>query len=131
MGDLMYIPLIQGTLRYAYKVEFLQGEEKEKAEGAVFAAAVLPRIHAADAEAASTIYNNMRVGAPTTKFSDVKKAFESVYGDLNIKCSDVGGLLDKTGDYYDGAKPCGSKTKKTGQAVGIAFGAVASVVAVG
>lgn len=130
--DLMYVPLIQGTLRYAYKNEFLQGEEKEKAEGAVFAASVLPRIHAADPEAAATIYDNMRVGASSTKFDDVKKAFESVYKDLNIQCSDVGGLLDKNGEYYKGASPCGkSKARKTGEAIGIAFGAIASVVAVG
>ena len=43
----MYIPMIQGTLRYAYKVDKLQGGETEKAEGATFAAAVLPRVHAA------------------------------------------------------------------------------------
>ena len=39
--EIMYVPLIQGTLRYAYKVDRLQGAEKEQAEGAVFAAAVL------------------------------------------------------------------------------------------
>lgn len=43
----MYIPLIQGALRYAYKVSKEVTGEKEKAEGSVFTAAVLPRIHAA------------------------------------------------------------------------------------
>ena len=43
----MYIPIIQGTLRYAFAVAELLGGEKEQAEGAAFAAAVLPRIHAA------------------------------------------------------------------------------------
>ena len=43
----MYVPMIQGALRYAYKLDKLGGGEKENAEGAVFAAAVLPRIHAA------------------------------------------------------------------------------------
>ena len=42
----MYVPMIQGTLRYAYKVDKLQGGEKEGAEMASFAAAVLPKIHA-------------------------------------------------------------------------------------
>merc|ERR1712238_212843 len=56
--DLMYVPMIQGTQRYAYKVEKLSGGEKEMAEGAVFAAAVLPRIFAEDEAAAQTIYDH-------------------------------------------------------------------------
>lgn len=36
----MRIPLIQGTLRYAYKVQFMGGTLKEKAEGYTFAAGV-------------------------------------------------------------------------------------------
>eukprot|EP00569_Conticribra_weissflogii_P017868 CAMPEP_0171447174 /NCGR_PEP_ID=MMETSP0881-20121228/38960_1 /TAXON_ID=67004 /ORGANISM="Thalassiosira weissflogii, Strain CCMP1336" /LENGTH=496 /DNA_ID=CAMNT_0011971581 /DNA_START=163 /DNA_END=1648 /DNA_ORIENTATION=+ len=74
----MYIPMIQGAMRYAYKMEKLQGGEKEAAEGAAFAAAVLPRIHAASPEAAQTIYNNLRVGASSTDSAAVKSAFESV-----------------------------------------------------
>lgn len=43
----MYVPMIQGAMRYAYKVGALKGGQKEAAEGAIFAAAVLPRVHAA------------------------------------------------------------------------------------
>ena len=43
----MYVPLIQGALLYAFKLDQLGGGDKENAEGAVFATAVLPRIHAA------------------------------------------------------------------------------------
>ena len=35
--------MIQGTLRYVMK----RGQDKEEVEGAIFAAAVLPKIHAA------------------------------------------------------------------------------------
>merc|ERR1712160_113079 len=84
--DLMYVPMIQGTQRYAYKVEKLSGGEKEMAEGAVFAAAVLPRIFAEDEAAAQTIYDSMKVGASATDHKKVKKAFESVYSALGIKC---------------------------------------------
>merc|ERR1712193_467285 len=105
--ELMYIPLIQGTIRYAHTVAVRQGSEKAKAEGAVFAASVLPRVHAADPEAAKIIYNNMRVGATSTDHIAVKKAFESVYADMGIKCSDVGGVwnlvLEK---HYDDMEPC-------------------------
>lgn len=127
--DIMYVPLIQGTLRYAHKVgeRGLNGE-KERAEGAVFAASVLPRIAAADEKAAQTIYNNMKVGASSTDYKAVRDAFQSVYSDLNIKCEDVGGLVDATGAYYEGAGPC--KTKGgAGQTAGIVIGVVGGVAA--
>lgn len=131
--DMMYIPLIQGTMRYAHKVDKqgLDGE-KEKAEGAVFAAAVLPRIYAANKDAAQTIYDNMKVGASSTDHKAVKSAFESVYGDLNINCADVGGLIDtSTDDYFDGAGPCKSGASKAGATVGIIAGVAGGAVALG
>jgi len=102
----MYIPLIQGSLRYAYIVEKSFGGEKEKAEGAVFTAAVLPRIHAADPSAAQIIFDNMRVGATSTSFAAVKKAYESVYSKLGIRCSKIGGLVNSNGEYKEGADRC-------------------------
>lgn len=111
---MMYIPMIQGTLRYAYKVDALGGGEKEAAEGAVFAAAVLPRVHKANPTAAQTIYNNMKVGASGTNFPAVKAAFESVYSDMGISCADIGGLWDETSKtYYTGMEPCGGATTAT------------------
>jgi len=104
----MYIPMIQGTLRYAYKVDKLQGTEVENAEGATFAAAVLPKVHAISPSAASTIYDNMKVGATSTNFKAVKSAFESVYAGMGVSCADIGGLwFDGTNDYYEGMEPCG------------------------
>jgi len=128
IANLMYVPLIQGTLRYAYKVGELAGAEKEKAEGAVFAAGVVPKVYAFNEEAAATIYDNMGVGASSTSFSAVKKAFESAYDDMGIDCSDVGGLLDPEGNYYDGAKPCGGGAKSS--TLGAALGGTAAGIAV-
>lgn len=126
--DLMYIPLIQGTIRYAYKVGEESGGEKEKAEGATFAAAVLPRIYAANKSAADVIYNNMRVGASSTDFAAVKNAFESVYVDLNVKCSDIGGLLNPEGGFYADANPCSdAKSKSSKVAVGASLGSIAGI----
>lgn len=103
----MYVPMIQGSIRYAYKVDKLQGGETEKAEGAVFAAAVLPRVNAANPKAAQTIYNNLKVGAGSTDHAAVKSAFESVYADMGITCADVGGLWNEgTKDYFPGMSPC-------------------------
>merc|ERR1719247_3199623 len=63
--ELMSIPLIQGSIRYAYKV----GEDgeglKAKAEGAVFSAAILPRVAACDAAKAKIISDNMKINAGT------------------------------------------------------------------
>jgi len=103
--DLMAVPLIQGTIRYAYKVDMKMGEEVEKAEGATFAAAVLPRVHDCSAVDAKTIYDNMRVDAPDTNFQAVKTAFENNYECMNIKCNDVGGLYSVAA-YSEGAEPC-------------------------
>eukprot|EP00591_Stephanopyxis_turris_P003722 CAMPEP_0195524766 /NCGR_PEP_ID=MMETSP0794_2-20130614/24798_1 /TAXON_ID=515487 /ORGANISM="Stephanopyxis turris, Strain CCMP 815" /LENGTH=517 /DNA_ID=CAMNT_0040655057 /DNA_START=34 /DNA_END=1587 /DNA_ORIENTATION=+ len=105
----MRVPLVQGTLRYAYKVGELNGGEKEKAEGDVFAAAILPVVHACDSSAAATIQENMEYSARTTDAAAVKAAFESVYSCMGITCDDVGGLFNSgTGMDYPGAEACGS-----------------------
>lgn len=106
--QLMSIPMVQGSLRYAYKVANLQGKSKEIAEGAVFSAAVLPQVHACNATAAKIISDNMAINANAHMkdgFTAVKEAFESTYECLGITCADVGGLVinDK---YYEGAEPC-------------------------
>jgi len=104
---MMYIPLIQGALCYAFKVGGLGEGEKSQAEAAVFAASVLPHVHAANEVAGEIIYKNMKVGATSVSFDHVKAAFESVYSDMGISCADVGGLWnDATGAYYEGMEPC-------------------------
>merc|ERR1712217_655891 len=83
---LMSIPLIQGTLRYAYKVDLMSGADKEKAEGAVFAAAIVPRVAHCNGNDAATIMNSMK-----------------------IACAEVGVLwFSAENSYYDGASPCSS-----------------------
>jgi len=135
--DLMAVPVIQGTMRYAYKVDRLQGAEKEAAEGAVFAAAVLPKLHACNEDHAQIVYDNMMVGATSTSFVDVKTAFESNYECLGITCADVGGLHnDATMTFYDDAEPCvdksnaDSSTKASPIAIGLgSAGAAVGVIA--
>jgi len=114
--ELMSIPLVQGSLRYAYKVAKLQGGSKEFAEGAAFSAAILPRVHACDASAAKVISDNMNMeiaesGRMASGFGAVKTAFESVYECLGITCGSVGGLLLQGAEYYEGAEPCGTMSK--------------------
>merc|ERR1711977_113496 len=109
--ELMSVPLVQGSLRYAYKVAELSGGSKEFAEGAAFSAAILPRIHACDATAAKTISDNMNMeiaenARMSAGFAAVKKAFESTYTCLGMTCAHVGGLILQDAEYYEGAGPC-------------------------
>merc|ERR1719428_366772 len=109
--ELMSVPLVQGSLRYAYKVAELKGGSKEFAEGAAFSAAILPRIHACDASAAKVVSDNMNMeigesARMSAGFGAVKKAFESVYPCLGMTCASVGGLILTGAEYYEGAEPC-------------------------
>jgi hypothetical protein len=131
--QLMAVPLIQGTLRYAHAISTeIDAGEKAKAEGAVFAASVLPLVHSCDPSAADTIYNSMKAGPDNiVNFVDVKQAFERVYDCLELRCEDVGGLWDTVnGGYLSDAAPCeeasGGKVN-TGLAVGLTFGGVCLV----
>lgn len=107
---LMTIPLIQGTVEYAYKAdpesaytckhagEDGQDCQKEWAEGWAFASGALPQIAACDAGAADVVRKNLEVtaagGAEGAQVPDgymaVKEAVESVYECLGITCGDVG-----------------------------------------
>jgi hypothetical protein len=126
--QLMAVPMIQGTLRYAYITEMEKDAgEKAESEGATFAAAVLPLVHACSAEAATTIYNNLKVGqGGTANFQQVKEAFESVYECMGIRGEYVGGIYDSvTGQYMKGAAPVGTSSgnkPNVGLIVGLTLG---------
>jgi hypothetical protein len=103
--NMMTVPLIQSVLFYA-SVKKEDVDEKAEAEGATFAAAILPIIHDCDDEVAAVVYENMKTQKQGTSFADVKKAFESVYECMGVRGSDVGGLWDNVqGAYYPGAEP--------------------------
>eukprot|EP00933_Yihiella_yeosuensis_P038728 TRINITY_DN3266_c0_g1_i4.p1 TRINITY_DN3266_c0_g1~~TRINITY_DN3266_c0_g1_i4.p1 ORF type:complete len:491 (-),score=121.57 TRINITY_DN3266_c0_g1_i4:759-2231(-) len=117
--ELMSVPLVQGALRYAYKVAKLSGGSKEKAEGAVFAAAILPRIAKCDAGAAKVISDNMKMDSSkpmASGFQAVKTAFEQTYKCLGITCKDVGGLISVAPAYFEGAGPCSDVETATSSA---------------
>lgn len=108
---LMAVPLVQGTIRYAYIRDYQKTSSgvKEEAEGAVFAASVLPIVHACNAGDAQFIYDNMRAGFGNPDFKGVKAAFERNYECMGITCSNVGGYYDDGNlKYFDQAEPCTS-----------------------
>jgi hypothetical protein len=109
--QLMTVPFVQGTMRYVYINDFqLDAGEKVEAEGAVFAAALLPHVYACDQDDAATIYKNSKVGAN---------------GDISF----AGGLYDdEIGDYLAGSQPCRTSRSST---MGFSIAASVIVAAVG
>jgi len=118
----MKVPVIQGTLRYAYKTDPNAGNvwsTKAEAEGSTFAFGVLPWVHACSPSDAETIYQNMKLGqGGTANFAEVKQAFENNYECMGIYCNNVGGLVDSDGNYYEGAEPCVPSKSSSGGPVG-------------
>ena len=142
VGDIatqIWIPLIQGTLRYAWILDTTNNPgasvtEKSQAEGAIFAAGVLPIIHACDSQAATTIYENMKIASTVSvDFPAVKNAFESCYSDIGITCADVGGVVNNAGTEYDSSltRPCGGVNNLGSSASSVAIGSLlgASIMA--
>jgi hypothetical protein len=119
--QLMAVPLVQGVLRYAYQIDVESNDEEEaEAEGAVFAAAVLPIVHACDEDDAEIIYQNMKVNAGGADFSAVRAAFERNYACMGIRCEDVGGYYDSPNSKYrEGAAPCGSSGSSLGATISL------------
>jgi hypothetical protein len=131
----LFVPMIQGTIRYAYIQSQPEPTVKAEAEGAAFAAAVLPLVASCNQAAADTIFEQMKPGSGNTAdFAAVKGAFESTYSCLGISCADVGGLYDgATSSYMEGAAPCGSSSSsdsRVGLAVGLTFAGLAVVALV-
>jgi len=107
--ELMSVPLLQGALRYAYKVGEMAQGSKAQAEGAAFSAAILPRVAACDPSQAAVIASNMNIEVASkmsSGFEDVKEAFEATYACMGVTCEDVGGLVVTGTEYYDKAGPC-------------------------
>ena len=116
--ELMSVPPVQATLRYTYLVSLGTASEAARVELAAFAASALPLVHACSPADAALIYNNVKVGAPSTSFAAVKLAFERNYKCMGITCKEVGGFFDGTaGGYYSGAAPCVECTAPCGKCI--------------
>jgi len=116
IANLMLVPLVQGSLLSAHEVANSKDGSKKKALGAIFSAAVLPRVAVCNAAAAKTISENCDYDSlkPVgSRFAAVKAAFESTYECLGISCEVVGGLVlsGSKNKFHDGAKPCVTANK--------------------
>lgn len=107
----MIVPLIQGTLRYSYKIEkglyepegviTNQIGQKERTEGFMFVVGALPFVHECSPKLAQQLYDHMKV--PQEIFAnktvanldyDVKKIFAYVSSCTGVTCDDLGNQLD-------------------------------------
>lgn len=119
---LMMIPLIQGTLRYAWKTDVEAYSETAEAEGTIFALAIAPMVAACDPAAARVIEQNLFAGQRNAAdFAAVKAAFENNYECMGVDGAMVGGLYDSAlGTYYAGARPSSSSTLSMAVGAGVA-----------
>jgi len=121
----MTIPLIQGTIKYAWKADPANAGDcsadagktaltasdncvKSWTEGWAFAAALLPQLDQCDPEVASVVRHNLDAGATGPMqcgFATVKTAIESCYTKLGVTCADIG-AFQSCGVVYAGADAC-------------------------
>lgn len=103
----MKVPLIQGTLRYAYLRSKGKASDADIGSGSAFAASIVPFIAACNFKDAEIINNNMETTTRRTDFPEIKSAFERHYSCLGLTCKDIGGYWDhSSNEFFKGAEPC-------------------------
>jgi hypothetical protein len=135
MIPLMFLPLIQATLSNVFLAKSMSFDEVVDGEGAVLAAALLPRLASCNFEDAQRLYLQMRVGQHgVAGYSEVRQALERNYECLGVTCADVGGLYDRDrGEYEAEGAPCGGVAQggggtNPGLAVGLFLGGMVAVL---
>ena len=109
----LYVPIIQGALRSSYLTESAnesnETDERAYAEGAAYAAALLPRIHAMGGPSLAQRLHDMMIFDPFRDTIRVKSILEiGLYPTLpGLSCMHVGGLYDpESAAYVEGHEPC-------------------------
>lgn len=108
ISRLIYLPIVQGTLRYAYmrSRKGVDATDEEVATGAMLASSVAPIIAACSYHDASIIMKNMEL-SQIPNFEEVRGTFMNHFDCLGLTCKDLGGLIDQdSGKYYDDFQPC-------------------------
>lgn len=102
ISNISAVPLIQGTIRYAYKLSTgTDFSDKSLGELGAFAFGVLPKVWACSKKGEQKIFAQTKVGGgdaiagvTAVNFEKVKLGFECNYKCLGITCKDVGALFD-------------------------------------
>jgi hypothetical protein len=117
------VSLIQGVLRYSYRVgKNLSKLDKEIAEGGAFAFGLLPQIYACNKRSAKILAANTDIGGDrtsqqngkTASFQNVRAALECNYKCLGIRFADVGELNDCTNPSDNSKTLCFGKRPDKG-----------------
>ena len=144
LTEQMTIPLIQGTLKYAWEADpamtgsacagqsgtFDASCSKAWAEGWTFAAAILPQLNACSAAAAKTVKDNLdaSLAAPMKDgLAAVKAAIEACYPSMGITCDEVG-EYQSSGVVFSGMAKCTDPvaSSDSASAPALALGAAAA-----
>lgn len=95
------IPLIQGTIRYGYRLGRKKSDkDKDAGEGAAFAAGALPSLWKCDTKAHEMAFSQIQIGKRSlvakgkSNFKKLKLAFQCNFECMGITCEDVGSLFD-------------------------------------
>jgi hypothetical protein len=114
----MTIPLIQGVIHYAYAMDlgyqFDDPSHDLEAQGAVFAASMLPLVYHCNPLHGDVIYENMRVGngVGRTNYDQIMDIIELNLDCLGLSCQEIGGVADIVNEdkvYMRGGEPCHHK----------------------
>jgi hypothetical protein len=100
----MTVPLVQGTIRYAYKCHKSNASLKSMAEGAVFWMSIAPQVATCNPTGAAVIQaamlrpmtnaNEGPYAGGASKFQEIMGVLQGCYSSMGITCADVGGLID-------------------------------------
>lgn len=97
--QLMYVPLIQGCIRYIVKTKMDTGEKKQKSHGEswAFCGAFLPKLDKCSKSAAMVIRNNLGPKIANPMRASYSFVINQVYNNfkcMGIKCSDFGNYIE-------------------------------------
>lgn len=100
--QLMTIPLVQGTLKYA-TIGGPTADDETQGERVIMAATVLPFVAACNPDDADVIYENTKAGATTVDVAAIEEAFANNYDCMGITAADIGSYTGSEGAGEGGA----------------------------
>lgn len=116
----MKIPLVQHLLMTAYRrSQPTLDNGLFRAEGSIYAAAVVPLLSGCNEADAETVHSHMHLndgGRAHPDFDLVKVLLEKNYECLKIQCPHVGGFYNVAAQDYAFAQPCTHRTGGAGSA---------------
>jgi hypothetical protein len=111
----MTIPLIQGVIHHAYTMDlgyqFDDPSHDLEAQGAAFAASMLPLVHHCNPLHGDVIYENLRVGngVGRTNYDQIMGIIVENLDCLGLSCEEIGGVADIVNAekvYMRAGEPC-------------------------